>query len=143
MSIPEHSQERKSRSHLDQQSPARGRNSIQQVLLTGTLFISVFGETNGMSLALLQEKQANQALTVYFTAANLTSVPSASTLSSSDREIVTLQALVCQLDVATERFANACRSSSCTMFSILAWKFNRPDWTSSTTCSTARHRSST
>ena len=68
----------------------------------------LFVKTNRMSLALIQDKLANQALTVYFTAANLTSVPSASTLSSSDREIVTLQALVCQLDVATERFVNAC-----------------------------------
>jgi hypothetical protein len=41
-------------------------------------------------------------LNVYFTAAQLSSSTSNSSLSQQDRELVALQALICQLDVATE-----------------------------------------
>ncbi|CAF1611203.1 unnamed protein product [Adineta ricciae] len=44
----------------------------------------------------------NQPLTVYFNASQLATTASANTLSPHDRELVALQALVCQLDVATE-----------------------------------------
>jgi hypothetical protein len=39
----------------------------------------------------------NQPLTVIFTVSN-------DSLSQQDRELISLQALICQLDVATERF---------------------------------------
>jgi hypothetical protein len=45
----------------------------------------------------------NQPLIVYFTAAHLISTIPTSSLSQQDRELVALQALICQLDVATER----------------------------------------
>ncbi|CAF0939529.1 unnamed protein product [Adineta steineri] len=47
-------------------------------------------------------KLSNQPLTVYFTASQFTSTSSANSLSQQERELVALQALICQLDVATE-----------------------------------------
>ncbi|CAF0868857.1 unnamed protein product [Rotaria sp. Silwood1] len=44
----------------------------------------------------------NQPLNVYFTAAHLIDITSTNSLSQQDRELVSLQALICQLDVATE-----------------------------------------
>ncbi|CAF0931924.1 unnamed protein product [Rotaria sordida] len=44
----------------------------------------------------------NQPLNVYFTAAHLIDITSTNSLSQQDRELISLQALICQLDVATE-----------------------------------------
>ncbi|CAF3767078.1 unnamed protein product [Rotaria magnacalcarata] len=44
----------------------------------------------------------NQPLTVLFTASNLNYVAFSDSLSHQDHELITLQALICQLDVATE-----------------------------------------
>ncbi|UJR10206.1 hypothetical protein I4U23_014421 [Adineta vaga] len=44
----------------------------------------------------------NQPLTVIFSASNLENLSSSNTLSLQERELITLQALICQLDVATE-----------------------------------------
>jgi hypothetical protein len=46
----------------------------------------------------------NQPLTVIFTVSNLNNLISNGSFSQQERELITLQALICQLDVATERF---------------------------------------
>ncbi|CAF3303205.1 unnamed protein product [Rotaria socialis] len=44
----------------------------------------------------------NQPLNVYFTAAQVSNGSSTNSLSQQERELISLQALICQLDVATE-----------------------------------------
>ncbi|CAF4025053.1 unnamed protein product, partial [Rotaria magnacalcarata] len=44
----------------------------------------------------------NQPLNVYFTAAQISNGSSTNSLSQQERELISLQALICQLDVATE-----------------------------------------
>jgi hypothetical protein len=63
-------------------------------------------------------------LTVCFTAANMINVTSTNSLSEKDRELVTLQALICQLDVATEGLVSRREQLHFYDF-LLVWMFNK------------------
>jgi hypothetical protein len=77
----------------------RKNENLDRIWINNPHLIREIQSNKFFSLPLLP----NQPLIVYFTAAQLISSTSTSSLSQQDRELVALQALICQLDVATER----------------------------------------